>query len=141
MHCGYVLLLVLEKYVLRRIPEKTPSFISRIYTLFFVVVGWVVFRVENLDNMTAFLKRMFMYVPVSKIDIITSYQNLLYVIPYFAIAVIASMPFFGILKKRIENGKSMFLKISCDALSLIVLLISIMYLAGEKFNPFIYFRF
>ncbi|NLY17558.1 MAG: MBOAT family protein [Clostridiaceae bacterium] len=137
----YFVLLVLEKYVFSRIIEKIPTFIRRIYTLFFVVVGWVVFRVENLEHLAVFLKRMFIYVPVNKIDIITNYQNLLYVIPYFALALTASLPLFSLVKKKIENGNSTLLKISCDALSLIVLLISIMYLTGESFNPFIYFRF
>lgn len=137
----YFVLLILEKYALKRFMEKIPSFIRRIYTLFFVVVGWVVFRVENLEHLAVFLKRMFIYVPVNRIDIILNYQNLLYVIPYFAIAAVASLPLFSLVKKKIENGNSTLLKISCDALSLIVLLISIMYLTGESFNPFIYFRF
>lgn len=137
----YFVLLIFEKYVFNRILEKVPVIILRIYTLFFVIIGWVVFRVENLEHLAGFLRNMFIYVPVSKIEMITTYQNVLYVFPYFFIAIIASMPLFSQIKKKIEDGNSMMLKVTCDIINLVVMVVSIIYLSGESFNPFIYFRF
>ena len=41
----YFVLLVLEKLVLRRVLARLPAIIQHLYTLFFVVVGWVIFEI------------------------------------------------------------------------------------------------
>lgn len=55
----YALLLILEKYVLIRVLKKLPVFIGRLYTLFFVMVGWVILFTPNLGRTVSYWKVMF----------------------------------------------------------------------------------
>ncbi|MFA5536662.1 MAG: MBOAT family O-acyltransferase [Bacillota bacterium] len=137
----YGLLLIIEKYVVRAYSLKIPAVIQHFYTMFFVVVGWVLFRVENLGELLFFLGRMFTYHQTTINSLLFSYQEMLQSLVFLAIALVASLPLFKKLAKRIELGKYNLFKYAYDSYVVAVFVISLIFLMGEKFNPFIYFRF
>jgi len=55
----YGLLLLLEKFVLKAVLEKIPTFIKRIGTLILVIIGWVFFFSPDLSAAFTWLGRMF----------------------------------------------------------------------------------
>ncbi len=140
----YFIFLILEKFVLKKILKKTPSVLLHIYTMFIVIIGWVIFRCDNLNTLTMFFKELFSFnVTEYGINELLIYLESYGV--YFILAIIFSFPtYYKIIDKidSINNKKvKLFLDI-CHYLGLIILfVITIMFLAKSSYNPFIYFRF
>ncbi|OJV64805.1 MAG: hypothetical protein BGO41_14525 [Clostridiales bacterium 38-18] len=137
----YGCLLLIEKIFLGKYLEKLPNLFRRIYTLLIVIVGWVIFRLEDSSQLIMVLKGMVKYRPSGLNQVVFVYQDMLYALPFLIIAAIAASPFVGNLIKRIENGHRLMYKVFTDLWLIMIFLISIVFLVGEKFNPFIYFRF
>ncbi len=137
----YGLLLVLEKYVLRGVLIKVPAAVQHIYTMFFVIIGWVLFRIENTNYLSYYLERMFIYHKTSIDSLLFTYQDMLYALPFLIIASAASLPLFKNTVEKIESGSNKQLKYLYDFFLLVIFVISLIFMMGEKFNPFIYFRF
>ncbi|MCX6283682.1 MAG: hypothetical protein NTW31_05565, partial [Bacteroidetes bacterium] len=53
------LLFLLEKTRFGRALDSSPSFVARLYTLFFILMAWVVFRLPDLHNVIQYYKVMF----------------------------------------------------------------------------------
>ncbi len=136
------LLLLLEKYVYGRFLAKTPSFVQHLYAMFLVVIGWVFFRIEDIDLIKSCLKTLFVYQPTTMNSLMFDYQSILYALPFFALAGIGSTP---VVKKIIGDGAHMDrrkgLAVVKDGYLIIVMILALVFLVGETYNPFIYFRF
>jgi alginate O-acetyltransferase complex protein AlgI len=130
----YGILLVLEKLVLGKYLEKLPSFLRHLLTMLIVVVGWVLFGLEN-GGMPAYLKVMFGGGPLTDpgaLYLLGSY------LPAFLAAAAGSTPLVsGLFAKIPEKGRG-YLRIALVAGSLIV---CTAYLVADTYNPFLYFRF
>lgn len=135
----YGLLLILEKYMLKDYLAKIPKAMQHFYTLFFVIIGWVLFRVENLSNLLFYLQRMFTYHHTGINSLLFTYQDILQALPFLIIALIASLPFFNNMMKKMDQYS--LTRYIYDCYILAVFILSLIFLLGETFNPFIYFRF
>lgn len=116
------------------------SVFHRLLTLFAVTVGFVIFRADTLGIAASYLKSMFM--PAGAlIDAIE------YLTPYFlfvlVFAFVFSFPVLPVLKLKIcKHQASLNVMQTCGfAVSVILLLLCIISLASDAYNPFIYFRF
>lgn len=139
----YGLLLMFEKYIFKNILNVIPKSISRIYTLFLVLIGWALFRIEDLGQLGTTFTTMFTYQETTIKTILFTYQDMLYAVPFVILAIIGSTPLLKYLYSKMINNKNTknLTYIVSDVYIFIVLLISIVFLLGEAFNPFIYFRF
>ena len=135
----YFALLVLEKSTgLTNRNGKISGVFRWIYTMFFVVLGWVIFRAESIGNAFDYLKIMFGLNNTDFMDsVFQGYfsQNFVLIL----IGVIASTP---IMKKLSEKTKDNQIIAFVKAGVLICLFIlSIAILVTNSYNPFIYFNF
>jgi len=135
------LFLVIERAFLSKLLDKLPGVFRRIYTLLVVIVGWVLFRGNNLSHALKYLKAMFIPSDFSGnlFRIPSEYlQN--DVIIAFVFGIIAS--FGGIIwfKKKCDK-KGKFLKHLYAVLVFVLFIISISSIYSGTYNPFIYFRF
>src|SRR5690606_12861730 len=55
-YCGF---LIIEKTFLQKWLKDKPVFISHIYTILVIIVGWVFFGFEDIDKGISFIKTMF----------------------------------------------------------------------------------
>ena len=55
----FAVLLIVEKLVLARILNRLPAFFRHIYALFFILLGWVLFRAEDFSQLAALLRTLF----------------------------------------------------------------------------------
>lgn len=126
----FFILICIEKNGLLNLLNK-HKLISHIYTIFFILVGWVLFAVIDLNQIINFFKKMFIF--NSGNEWIYYLRN--YIITY-TIAIIFSTSFL----KKIYNK---FVKSNIvDTIILItIFLLSIAYLVDSSYNPFLYFRF
>ena len=130
----YGILLLIEKFFLGKYIEKLPKAFQHLYTMIFVMFGWVLFRSETLSFGIDYIKTMLNLNGNQLISETAIYYLMEYKVE-FVIALITSMPLYPWFNKRfnLKYIKPMFL--------IIMLTISVMYLITSTFNPFIYFRF
>ncbi|WP_418509650.1 MBOAT family O-acyltransferase [Corallibacter sp.] len=134
------LFIVIERVGFDKVLEKLWAPIQHIYTLLIVLVGWVLFRAEDLNHALIYLKTMFVYTEGNHApnDFITyfNYSNEVAII--FILGVIFSFPIYPYLEKKLTNPIYLPFRY---IFVLTLLFISIVYIAAGSYNPFIYFRF
>lgn len=134
----YFVLLTIEKLVgwEKKYPDKM-KILRRIYTLFFVVMGWVLFRADSIGDAGAYFATMFG--GGNLIDDTTIYYALNYIV-YFVIAILVSTPIFKKLSLKANGNNPAIVAVSTVGLC-ILLLVSVSYIVKGAYNPFIYFNF
>ena len=138
----YGVLIILEKLVLADFREKLPGAAQHIAALFLIVVGWTVFYYTDMGCLGKHLCAMFGIGAAGLSDPVTMAVIRKYtVLPL--IAAIASLPILPRLKAWL--GKHEKLEGAADIVSLVCLtalmLLSMIFIVGQSYNPFIYFRF
>ena len=134
-------ILTLEKLFLLDRLKKLPSFITRIYTLFLVLMSWVIFAFDSIREGTYYIKILF---GVEGLDLYNGdFIYLLYTNMVLLIVLgIASTD----IAKKIWDYLNAKYKVKANwvaenAYLLGILIISIAYLVDQSYNPFLYFRF
>lgn len=135
------LFLILERSKVLNTP-KWPVFFQHLYVLLVVIVGWVFFRAENIQQAFDYLLSMMGVMDGNNVTALV-YVNY-YSLTMIVLAIIFSMPariyFNGLITKSPNYGKLTYSGGSY-LFHLGLLLFSIMELAQSSYNPFIYFRF
>lgn len=135
----YGVILIIEKVFLGRIIEKLPKVLQHIYTLFFIIIGWVIFRVEDFSQMGIVLQKMFIWQASGIIDNIVLNFDVFSSLPYILIGIIGSMPLWTKVREKRKQTNS-YLIVS-NLWSFGIFMLSICFLLVATYNPFIYFRF
>lgn len=136
----YGVLLFIEKFVLKSVLDKIPNFIKHIYTMLFVIVGWLFFASEDLGFAIEYLKVMFFVAGNSVIDNMALYYIYTNII-MFVILTILSTPVIKIyLKNLAKRYRDKLFNPSLVIYGLVLFLVTA-YLVNETYNPFLYFRF
>ena len=137
----YGVLLLLEKFVFNKILEKTPNWFKHFYTMFLVVVGWMIFAFDDMTVLKEYASMMFGVGGVSFINNHALYYLKNYLI-MFILAIIFSMPVYKLAKEKlskVKNTKSVFIVSLIIYTVLFIVVVS--YLVNDTYNPFLYFRF
>ena len=135
----YGVILIIEKVFLGRIIEKLPKVLQHIYALFFIIIGWVIFRVEDFSQMGIVLQKMFTWQASGIIDNIVLNFDIFSSLPYVLIGIIGSMPLWTKVREKRKQTNS-YLIVS-NLWSFGIFMLSICFLLVATYNPFIYFRF
>jgi len=135
----YGIILMIEKVFLGRIIEKLPKVLQHIYALFFIIIGWVIFRVEDFSQMGIVLQKMFTWQASGIIDNIVLNFDIFSSLPYILIGIIGSMPLLVKVGEKTKQTNS-YLIVS-NLWSFGIFMLSICFLLVATYNPFIYFRF
>ncbi len=136
--------IVIERLGFGKKLEQLPLFIQHSYTLLVVLIGWVFFRAENLDQAVNLIQTMFVYYPGD--SIINNYLSLLLLNRETVFIVFSGILFsFPLIKLQTRiisllPNKTIFETIRLGALFLLLFL-SLVYMFSSSYNPFIYFRF
>ena len=124
---------MIEKYILSKILDKTPVFLRRVYTIIVVLVGWTIFKLEDLSVLGLYLKKMFLidYHVLASDKIWAVLKNNIVIT---ALAILMSTPALAKVKLKVNPN-------IMAALYIIMLIISVSALSNASYNPFLYFRF
>lgn len=131
------LLLIIEKFILNKLLKKLPSLLLHIYSLLFIILGWVLFYFTDLTKMWGFIKSLFSFTGPAVGQEASVY--ILSYLPLLLTAAIASTPLFANIYKKIKNKK--YIWIPETIFCFLVLVLSTAALVNESYNPFLYFRF
>jgi alginate O-acetyltransferase complex protein AlgI len=134
------LFLVLERSFLLKLYEKIGKFPRTLITFFFVVIGWVFFRVEHVSDAFVFLKRLFVFEGNAS----NLFDSEFYT--YLLLAIFFSFITYFKMGKKLEtniyfDNYSNKKHIRVFVLTIVLLVFSISSITAFGFNPFIYFRF
>ena len=135
------ILLILEKFILKKYFSNVPKFIKGIYTLFLVMISFVIFQGDSLSSAFNIIKGLFGLNGELFINNVTLYYLKGYVL-FIVLGVISSTNYVKNLVIKISNGKGKKIINILDPIYLLILLIIVtMYLIDSSYNPFLYFRF
>ena len=149
----YGVLLLLEKYVISRL--HLPKILGWLYTTVLVIIGWVFFSGESLEQSVTILGAMFgittpavstvgaslvssiptghvFFDQAARYYLSTGWRTLL-------ICAVFATPLPGLLRDRLL--RSGWGRIILTLIYLALLALAIMYLVVQNYNPFLYFRF
>ena len=136
----YGVLLMIEKLGLLKILEKIPAFLSRIYVMFVVMIGFVIFSVSGMPQIKECIGGLFGI----GVDKIINKESIYYLLNYASIliiAIIASTPIIKNIILKLKKKVPKAINILEPITLLLLLVVSVSYLVDGSFNPFLYFRF
>ena len=139
----YGVLLIIEKLFLLKVLKKIPAFFSHVYTLFFVVIGWVIFGFDDMTKGWEYLKGMFGFGGLQLVDNMSLYlllSNLVLIL----ILIVASTPLPAKLGRKIMSmvqTKTWAAMIIENVFIIAIFVVSVAFLVNSTYNPFLYFRF
>ena len=131
------ILLILEKFVLKRFLEKLPSFLKHVYAIFFILVGWLIFAFDDMSLLKEYALKLFAN------PFIIDAQFMQYFTNYFVIIVVAiifSMPIYPYVKEKFKFN-NVIIQILIFAIYIILFMVVTAMLVSDTYNPFLYFRF
>ena len=136
----YGILIIIEKAL--GISKKLPKAITWIFTMFFVAFGWGIFMCDSgsFNEMLEFLGKL-LFINKDVVSPVTVGSLKLWgYIPFLILGVIVSTPLWVFIRKRAKVFR-MGSTIIGDVYLVAVLVVSLVFLLGGTYNPFIYFRF
>ena len=141
----FFVFLVIEKFVLKNALEKIP-FISNIVTLVIIYFGWVLFKFTDFKVLGAAFKGIFGNTPAGFTNFETSTAvktNIIFLI----ICAIACSPIIPAISRyvnkqyeRSPKARAVF-AIGTIATPVVCLLLATIFLVGDSYNPFLYWKF
>lgn len=139
----YGVLLILEKFVFGHLLEKLPRVLRTVYTMFFVVLGWMLFAFDNVGTGLSYLRAMFGGFGSGAADASSIYLLYNYAVLLLA-CLLGSTQIPGkaaaALLGRFKEGSWARVALRC-AFCGGVFLLAVAYLVDASYNPFLYFRF
>lgn len=129
----YFVLLVLEKFLFKKVLERLPAFFSWLITFALVVVGWVIFNISDLAQLGETLKTMFVFAPTDWRGLVSENSVLWKAFLFVPVGLIAMFPLQRLIKGRHDIIK--------NVIALVFFALGAVMIIAGSFTPFVYFRF
>ena len=138
----YFIILAVEK--LTKLPKRIENTAWKIpytvFTMFCVILGWVLFRADSLSQAVCYIGKMLL--PAGKIvdNLSVFFLKDLWIL--LAVGILCSSPVFKNLGKKLENTRLAVPAELMKALGYLVLFaFCVGFMVNSSYNPFIYFNF
>ncbi|MBQ7328694.1 MAG: MBOAT family protein [Oscillospiraceae bacterium] len=129
----YAALLICEKLFLHKLLKKLPKFLCWLYAMLIVLVGWVMFNLTEPAAIIHALSQMFSFRYTDITTAVIANTDIVYALIYVPLGLICMLPW--------KNKQFRIPDWLANMICLALLAISIVFLVGSTYNPFIYFRF
>lgn len=131
---------IIEKRFLLQSLGRLPAFVSHVYTLLVVMIGWVLFEMADLASVWRFMGVMLGFGGHAFAD-----QQALYDLSTNAVLLvvlaICATPLPGKLLSSMKEKRRVAGILTVPLIYFLSLVLSTAYLVNETYNPFLYFRF
>ena len=137
--CYYGALLLIEKLVLKKVLNRLPGIIQRIYTMFFVVI---IFKCEDMAYGISYLKAMFGGFGQGLWN-----NETIYLLGNYAVLFVLAILGSTMLPKKAAGvvlggrKRTWAENVIYIAFYAVIFFVSVAYLVDATYNPFLYFRF
>lgn len=138
----YFILLVIEKITNLHKNQRFTGSIGHIYTLFFVIIGWVFFRANDVQSALIYLGKMFGIGATGLTDIaFVEYLKQAWFV--LIVSMLASFPILKVIQNFMEKKKANKTVISIvQSIGLcVIFVLAISICVSSTYSPFIYFSF
>ena len=141
----YFVLLVIEKNLGLHKDGKTrlANAAKYVLTMLFVILGWVLFRADNVGAALLYMKQMF--VPGGPLVDAPAVFYLRQYWAFFLLGAVFSYPVLPKIRERFTASPHAAVRTAYDGISAVlllgILLIAVSYIVIGSYNPFIYFNF
>ena len=137
----FAIILIAEKVFLLKALSKTKV-IAHIYSIFIIVIGFVIFNQTSLNELGEYLKNMFGFGGLSFTNLETNF----YFKNYLAILIVSALlstPILKIALSKIKNNikYQKYVDIIEMVVCFALLIVCTSYIINQTYNPFLYFRF
>ncbi|MCR5481903.1 MAG: MBOAT family protein [Clostridia bacterium] len=138
------LLLVVEKLFLLRYLEKAPAWLAHTYSMFFVIISWVIFACDDMGTAFELIGNMFgrggSFADETGLYLLCGNMIL------FVIAILGSTSLVSGLWLRfrlfcVEKNRGTLLNTVTILIAAAGLIVSTAFMVSSTYNPFLYFRF
>ena len=133
----YFVLLTAERLIGEARLARIPCVLRHILTMALVMLGWVLFAIEDFSALARYLHAMFALsgglIGAQAVVWVLSY------LPLFLVAVLASLPLAARLVQRHDQAR--FVQWGAPVWCLLLLAASCAAVVAQSYNPFLYFRF
>ncbi len=137
----YFVFLVLEKLFLLKVLDKVPSVLRHVYSLFVIIIGWVIFACDDITVLLPYLGSMFgangltggldLYLLGTRAGLLVILCIASTQLPKYLAQTVG---------KKLHMGEaSAFCAKALGAL--LILCLCMVFLVVDSYNPFLYFRF
>ncbi|MDK2585311.1 DHHW family protein [Romboutsia sedimentorum] len=123
----FSVILLIEKFYLKEKLDNLPNFVAHIYTMLIVMIGWVLFSLDNLSMVGQYLKVMFFMSGNSIIDTASIYYLYTNIIS-FIILTLCATPYLSEKFNKLQSNTSTIL------LNVLILFLSVSYLVSDNYN-------
>ena len=134
----YAILLLLEKTFLLGVLERIPGFIGHLYTIFCFTMGWVLFAITDFGRLGQFVGHLFSGPFWSTTTAYLLSSNALLLVLAAIGSTTLPLRLWRWAEERMSYGAAQIVR---TAGVVVILLLSIAFLVGDSYNPFLYFRF
>ena len=136
------ILISVETLIFKKKEQDKFNVLKWIYTMIFVVVGFAIFRADDIAYAMSYVGKMFSFNSFAAARAV----GLSFLTPYFitilVLAAIACTPVCRYIADKTKNHKIYnVINYGSYVVVAVLLLLCIMNLASTSYNPFIYFRF
>lgn len=137
----YGVLLILEKFVLKKVLDKLPAAFGHIYTMLFVVIGWSIFSWQDMADGAGYMRAMFFQSAGGLAD-----RQTMYLLVSYAVLLIVGIAgsVSGIKKLLIRTAfpeNTARREIAGILFAMVLFIACVALLVNSSYNPFLYFRF
>ncbi|AEA42291.1 membrane bound O-acyl transferase MBOAT family protein [Fluviicola taffensis DSM 16823] len=135
------LFLILDRIFLAKLLGRLGAFVAIPFTFLVVMVGWIIFCIEDLNGMGIYLQKLIDFDSVCLVNVFPSFW------PIAILAIFFSFIYAFPIGKKMQdfvfarNTYSLTGYFGFLFLSLVLFALSVSSIVSSGFNPFIYFRF
>ncbi len=138
----YGILLIIERFVMGDALKRAPAIITVPYTLLIIMVGWMIFYYTDINSVFNHIGAMFGIGADGLSDAVTLAVLRKYsVLPL--VGVVAALPILPSVRQHVRQDTAAWRIVSVGSTVVLtgVLVLSLIFIVGQSYNPFIYFRF
>ena len=124
--------LLIEKYLLKNLLDKTPNILRHIITLIIINIGWVIFRFTDMNEMFNVFQALVGKFGLGNLKELyfTGILSIRFILAFVVGIIVSLVPF------KFEKSNKFL-----DIILMILFILSIIFILVGSYNPFIYYRF
>lgn len=134
------IILIIEK--LTRLPDKLPGVLKHVYSLFLVVLGWMIFAVEDISELGNYASQIFGFGAdgFAGTEFLYRIKNYAVII---VLGILLSTPIYGKIRNFAEKNQKAGAALSAAGacIGILLVVVCVAMLVADTYNPFLYFRF